>query len=155
MALDSGKYYVGDLCYVLKEQHGFDWDDVLNATGCLGLYRPGTTEEIDPDETTGYFTYKGVKFFSSKTAYGDGTYRDQRGREYWVDAGLIGAFPLDQLGDKPDTEGGQVVDFAFKVSCRVCDEDGVIQIGDLRIDTDPAWDEDDDWGDEDEDEDGY
>ena len=44
--LKAGKYYVGDLCYVLDEDNGFDWDTVLHDTGFLGMFKPGTKEDI-------------------------------------------------------------------------------------------------------------
>ena len=140
--LKAGTYYVGNLCYVLTEKNGFSWGSVLDETGYLGCYKPGTEERIDRDETTGYFEYNGVKFFSSSTAYGDGTYEDQQGRAYDVDAGLIGAFPLSALPEGAAEEIrrqglGHVIEFHSDFSCRTCDDGGVIRIGDLRIDTDP------------------
>ena len=148
--LKAGTYYVGDLCYVLTEEHGFDWCAILEETGYLGLYKPGTDERLDSDETTGYFEHKGVKFFSSGTAYGDGCYRDQQGRGYDVDAGLIGCFPMDALpegaAEAIEKNGlGHVIEFQRDFSCHTCDGEGVIEIGQVRIDTDPEDDEDYCW----------
>lgn len=148
--LKAGTYYVGDLCYLIGDENGWSWSEVLDATGFLGLYRPGTEERLDPDENTGYFTHKGVKFFSSNTAYGDGSYYDEEGRRYYVDAGLIGCFPLDALPEgagKVGTTafgGGQIVVFEHDFSCHTCDDedDGAITIGHVRIETDPSEDED-------------
>lgn len=147
--MKAGTYYVGDLCYILSEENGFDWGRVLDETGYLGCYKPGTCERLDRDERTGYFSYEGVKFFSSSTAYGDGSYRDEQGNEYDVDAGLIGCFPLDALpkgAAKAGTtafRGGQVIEFERDFSCRVCDGNGTITIGHVRIDTDPDDDDED------------
>ena len=117
--LAAGKYYVGDLCYVLGDKNGFDWGRVLSETGFLGHYAPGTKDRLDPDENTGRFRLKGAKFFSSSTAHGDGCYPDDEGRQYGVDAGLIGCFPMSALGDNPQTDGGHVVEFAAPFDCSV------------------------------------
>jgi hypothetical protein len=127
--LEAGNYYVGDLCYVLGDQNGFDWGDVLKSTNCLGL-------ELEPRCETRYFTYKNTKFFCSPTMYGDGEYRDQNSRSYGVDAGIIGCFPMSKLPEDANTNGGQVVAFADDFDCDECDEiDGIIRIGHLHINT--------------------
>ena len=146
--LKAGKYYVGDLCYVLREENGFDWDDILETTGYLGIFVPGTNQRLDRDETTGYFHYRGVKFFSSSTAYGDGSYYDEEGREYGVDAGLIGCFPLDALPAGADTNDGHVVNFPRDFSCHTVDKDGRIEIGNLVIETSETYEEEDDYDEE-------
>ena len=46
--LAAGKYYVGDLCYVLTEKNGYDWDDVLDKTDTLN---------------NGEHVYNGVRLF--------------------------------------------------------------------------------------------
>ena len=144
--LKAGKYYVGDLCYIIgKDRNGWDWGTVLDETGYLGLYQPGTEERLDDDETTGYFRHGGVKFFSSSTHSGDGTYKDKQGREYWVDAGLIGCFPMENLPKGIDTQGGQVVEFESDFSCCTVDDDGVIEIGNVKIDTDPTEEDEGCW----------
>jgi len=54
----------------------------------------------------------GVRFAVSSTAYGDGTYQDQQGRDYPVDAGLIGCIRVEDVYD-PEwyLEGMQTVEF--------------------------------------------
>ncbi len=126
-----GKYYVGDLCYVLSEKNGYDWDHLLAQTNCLQL------DERHPRSDKGVFEYHGTTFFSSRTAWGDGRFWDGEGRWYGVDAGLIGCFPVGALGDKPAIYGGHVVEFSQEFLCSVCDEDGDIHIGHLSIKTDP------------------
>ena len=148
--LKAGKYYVGDLCYVLGDRNGWDWMKLLDATGYLGCKDPVTGDRLDKDETTGYFRHRGVKLFSSGTAYGDGSYRDQFGREYWVDAGLIGCVPMEALGEDPEMSvtpgrGAHIVQFDWPFSCSVCDENGVIRIGNIEIDTDPREEEEECW----------
>jgi hypothetical protein len=121
--LKAGKYYVGDLCYVLGDKNGYDWMEVLESTNYLR-------------SKDGMFSYRGVKFFSSSTMYGDGYYPDNEGRGYGVDAGLIGCFPIAALEDRDGIGDGHVVTFEKDFDCLICDEsDGVIQIGRLAIQT--------------------
>ena len=130
MTMPAGKYYVGDLCYVMHEC----WDEVCDLTisnnQCL----------------TGEFTMKdGVRFATYGTEHGDGEYQDQDGRKYSVDAGAIGCIRIEDI-DKTDyvgvgsnfIEGGQIIDFPqdFETSSK----DGVIVFGNITIDTDPKED---------------
>ena len=130
MTMPAGKYYVGDLCYVMHER----WDEFCNltisGTECL----------------TGEFTMKdGTRFAVYSTKWGDGEYLDQDGRKYLVDAGLIGCVRvadidmMDYAGEQSNfLEGGQVLDFfnEFETSSK----DGVIIFGAVAIDTDPKED---------------
>ena len=79
-------FYVGDICYALNEQV---YDDVWGGAGYKdGIHEvPGT----------------GHKFAVAGTAYGDGTYIDDAGREYGVDAGNIGLVAGEIV---EDTQGG-------------------------------------------------
>ena len=143
--LPGGRYYVGDLCYLL----GDFWDEVCAATGVLGIYRVGTTDRLPKKERTGSLTWRGIPFFCSHTAYGDGVYSDDSGRTYWVDAGSIGCFPLSpelhMPGEAP--RGGHYIDFPEDFTCRLVNDRGTIRIGRVRIET-AGSDEDDEWGDE-------
>jgi hypothetical protein len=95
-----GKYYIGDLCYVLG-------DDVYDTIfGGLGGYDSGLYQEKGTDRF----------FFVDGTAYGDGLYHDSTGREYGVDAGIIGICPAS-LMDKDDG-GGQMHEFTEPVVCK-------------------------------------
>ena len=132
--MPAGKYYVGDLCYVM---HG-EWDEVC------GLFFKDRT---DHGCNEGVFTLKdGRKFASFNTAYGDGEYRDEQGRKYGVDAGLIGCIQMldvDLLNPSNLTRGGQVIDFPYEFV--VSKSAGVITIGNVRIDTDSDGDYDYDY----------
>lgn len=94
-----GTYYVGDLCYVMHPQ----WKEVCNlmfATDGGGVLN-------------GEFNLaNGVRFAVSSTAYGDGTYQDRQGRNYPVDAGLIGCIRVEDVYD-PEwwLEGVNVIEF--------------------------------------------
>lgn len=83
-------FYVGDICYALGEDvyHGF-WGDVCG-------FEPGHyTLPADHPK------YPGLSFAVSNTAYGDGTYHDNYGRTYCVDAGVIGLVPLELVSEDP------------------------------------------------------
>lgn len=128
IVMPAGKYYVGDLCYVM---HG-EWDE------CCGLFFDG---HIGHGVNEGLFTLKdGRKFASFNTQWGDGTYYDEARRAYCVDAGLIGCILADSIDyfselewGENDTSGGQVIDFAHDFEVRK--ENGVLYFGDVRIDT--------------------
>ena len=81
-----GTYYVGDLCYVMHPQ----WKEVCNLMfACDGNY------VLDGE----FNLANGVRFALHSTAYGDGTYQDQEGRDYPVDAGLIGCIRVEDVYD--------------------------------------------------------
>ena len=133
--LPAGKYYVGDLCYVMHQE----WDEVCS------LFFKGRN---DHGCNEGIFKLKdGRQFVSYNTKYGDGGYYDQFGNEYGVDAGLIGCIALKDIDltmDENSTDGGQIIEFKhdFTVQGRQDgtsrnDWDGVIKIGHIVIETDP------------------
>jgi len=140
--MKAGKYYVGDLCYVMHDA----WHEFCELT---------IEDHVCKD---GQFTLKdGREFAFRQTAYGDGTYTDQLGRMYYVDAGLIGCILYDDIDftdELNDTKGGQVIEFTedFEVEY----DSGLISFGsDLLIETDPDSDDDEyenhDWDDDEED----
>lgn len=97
--MQAGKYYVGDLCYIMTEA---EWDEFLDLT-CEG-----------PRINDGEFQFKdGRRFASYSTMYGDGSYADQHGNEYGVDAGLIGCIRIEDIsGEKIEgIECGAVHEF--------------------------------------------
>ena len=80
--MKAGTYYVGDLCYVM---HG-EWDEFCNLTIVGQKVLDGEFNLAD-----------GRRFATFTTQWGDGTYQDQQGREYSVDAGLIGCIALENI----------------------------------------------------------
>lgn len=99
--MEAGRYYVGDLCYVLHEV----WDEVCSLT----FDKQGRM--LDGE----HYLKDGRKFALYSTKYGDGTYRDTQGRSYPVDAGCIGCIlevDIDLKNKENDIGGGQVIDFA-------------------------------------------
>jgi hypothetical protein len=129
--MKSGTYYVGDLCYVLHER----WDEVC---------------ELIIDEhrcLDGEFNLKdGTRFAIYGTAYGDGTYKDKSGKEYGVDAGSIGCVLLSNidLNNKENfLDGGNI--HTFEVDFYTGTQDGKIMFHTLSIDTDPVYDEEEEY----------
>lgn len=102
MTMPAGKYYVGDLCYVMHDE----WDEVC------GLF---FKDRDDHGCNEGEFTLKdGRRFVSYNTKYGDGCYFDQHGNEYGVDAGLIGCIRVEDIDltcDGNQLDGGNIVEF--------------------------------------------
>ena len=129
----AGKYYVGDLCYVINDKH---WDELGEKTNWF-----------QNDEQ---FEFKGKTVFVSHTAYGDGRFNDYQGREYFVDAGLIGVIPFDIIDDGKTGNGGQIIEFE-KDFYASCSDKGIFKIGNITIDTsneDEEEDEEEDYDDE-------
>lgn len=119
MKFPAGKYYVGDLCYVLSDR----WDEFCDLTIV-------NREVLDG----GFIMKDGTRFWTHTTMYGDGSYYDGQGREYGVDAGIIGVVSMDQIDKDPNClDGGQVVE--FKIPFEPYYASGVFQIGNIRIDT--------------------
>lgn len=123
MKLNKGLYYVGDPCYIFNES----WDKVLN--------------ETDFFENTNTLLF-GEKFIGGGTAHGDGSYFDNFGREYFVDAGLLSCLPISLLeidnvytvDQVKEREGFHIIEFTedFEVYC----DSGYFEFGHITIETD-------------------
>lgn len=132
--MPAGKYYVGDLCYVMTDK---EWDQFCSITIKGNQVLDGEFEMPD-----------GRKFATYGTAWGDGTYRDQFRNEYSVDAGLIGCILVDDIrAEKYENieSLGAIHEFAtdFVTGGGRGERNwsGTIQFGRVAIETDP--DEDD------------
>lgn len=134
--MPAGRYYVGDLCYVMHPQ----WDEfcALTISG--------------HSVADGEFTLKnGVRIATFCTMYGDGTYVDQFDGEYPVDAGLIGCIRVEDISDEEaDLELGTIVD--FEEDFEVSSENGTLYFGHIVIETGDTEDEYDEEYDEDDEE---
>jgi len=127
--LPPGTYWIGDPCYAIDDTAtpGL-WIELLESAG-----EDWGSKRIL--ETTG--------FTASGTASGDGTYEDQQGRTYPVDAGLIGATPATPGAETPWGMTEVTIDTDFTVAY---DEDGgTITIGPVTIETDPTYECDGLW----------
>lgn len=124
MRLPKGKYFIGDPCYCF----GDSWIKLLGEVNYFN------------EEDLHYF--KGYPLTAANTAYGDGTYFDQEGNLFHVDAGLIGVVPEELWEETPN--GGIVVEFEeeFEVDLSVDGVVGKFNIGGHVIDT--AFEEDED-----------
>ena len=102
MTFKAGVYYIGDPCYIMNRD---TWSDFCNLV---------FKNLFDQDEPK----FKDQLFFMTNPKYGDGTYYDNYGKEYFVDSGCIGIFP-EELIEK-EAVGGHIVIFDkdFKVDCK-------------------------------------
>lgn len=88
--LPQGKYYIGDLCYVMADGH---WDEFLELTA---LY-DSKGKLVEYEE--GFFEFKGYSVGWHGTEYGDGCYDANRigninkSMMCPVDSGTIGIIP--------------------------------------------------------------
>jgi len=128
--MPAGKYYIGDLCYVMTDD---EWREIcaiiIKGNQCLD----GEFELPD-----------GRRFAIYSTAYGDGEYYDQYGHTYSVDAGSIGCVRLDDIKyvDNFDQflDLGAILEFAEPFVTGK--QGGQLEFGHVVIDTDPEYDED-------------
>lgn len=127
MSMPAGKYYVGDLCYVLNREN--EWDQFCNITIQGNRVVDGEFEMPD-----------GRRFATYSTAYGDGEYFDGQGNSYGVDAGLIGCILMSDIPHVSEAEAakcGAVVE--FKNEFGTGSYEGTIFFGSVRIDTNPEY----------------
>lgn len=131
--MPAGKYYVGDLCYVMTDE---EWDKFCGITIKGNQCLDGEFEMPD-----------GRKFATYGTAWGDGCYKDQFGNKYSVDAGLIGCIRVEDIrAEKYDNiESLGTIhkfesDFVTGGGRGNRDWEGTIQFGRVAIETDPSGD---------------
>ena len=110
-------FYVGDICYSMyHELYDEFWGDQCG-------YDDGI--HTIPDDSIVPGT-AGFKFAVASTAWGDGTYKDEDGREYPVDAGVIGVLPLELVNFNYYTDGGHI--FELPGSCEFEEYCGIFKI---------------------------
>ena len=134
--MTAGTYYVGDLCYVLDSR----WDEFCKLTIDGYTVKDGVFTMAD-----------GTVFATFGTTYGDGCYMDEQGREYPVDAGLIGCVKVESVDKDAKLSLGNV--HTFESDFDVYSDGQVITFGDVSIDTDPSFEDEDDYQDYDHDDD--
>ena len=125
--MKAGTYYIGDLCYVMHPE----WDEFCSLT-------INGNNVLD-----GEFNLKdGRRFATFTTKYGDGTYFDEQGYEYPVDAGLIGCINVKDItpSELENLGSGRVIEFVQDFS--TFSAGGVLRFGSVVIDTDPVEEED-------------
>ena len=130
--MQAGKYYVGDLCYVLDDD---EWDQVCARTIQGKSFADGEFELDD-----------GRKFAIYGTSWGDGGYQDYYGNEYSVDSGSIGCIKVEDIKDEKYVnllDFGAIVefetDFVTDGGRGTKGWNGIIQFGRIAIETDPVY----------------
>ena len=170
--LPAGTYYIGDPCYAIGTPDYY-WSNLCkvmadeeshNETAKWNKDKKGKKDLENYGLMVSNPSKKDKKFYDIAiygTAYGDGSYDDMIGTStdtYWVDAGIIGAIPVEAIPKNKKTRvtrphgrvwfiaGGHFVKFDEEVHCYT---DGrFLHFGNsskhIKIDTDPPGDETDD-----------
>jgi hypothetical protein len=125
VTVPAGQYVLGDPCYAVPYE---DWDGLL--TSC-DFFR-------NPIGSVGAF-----KVLAFGTQWGDGCYAGSNGKEYPVDAGLIGLVPIELVEDLTEHHDN-IVTFNKSTVCST-NGDGKLRFGHIVIDTDPAEGDENDW----------
>ena len=131
MTMPAGKYYIGDLCYVMHPE----WKE------CCGLFFPYVPGQPEGRGRDGEFALKdGRRFANFRTAWGDGTYRSNINTEHSVDSGSIGCIRVEDIRDNTydniETLGAVVeFDQPFEVS----EDAGMLTFGHVQIETNPEY----------------
>ena len=123
----AGQYVIGDPCYAVPDD---DWLPLL--------------ESCDYFKSPIGYVKDGIQKFAVLafgTKWGDGCYRGTDGREYGVDAGLLGLVPVEIVKDLSEHEGF-IVTFNKPTLC-MDDGSGKLRFGHIVIDTDPVEEEED------------
>ena len=119
-----GKYVLGDPCYCFPNHE--DWIALGDSCGWF------------EDSPVGIITFNGTTYnvLGFHTRYGDGTYNDNQGNRYPVDAGMIGLVPYELAssnGTEFNEELHQLIEFKHGAICT--SNDGDLWFGKYHIDT--------------------
>jgi hypothetical protein len=130
--MPAGKYYVGDLCYVMHPEWDQVCDLILKDGGCL------EGEFNLPD---------GRRFAMFNTAWGDGVYGSNAG-QHCVDSGSIGCIRIDDISESERNFDemhrlGAIVDFPNEFRTKT-DNEGQLTFGHVVVETNDIDDEEDD-----------
>lgn len=132
--LPAGEYWVGDPCNAVPEHEWGSW-----LTDAYGGQDGNLVSVLLAD-------VQGKPVLGIGTSRGDGVYYDQLGYEYMVDAGLIGAVPVELWTPTPTRQepfGMHYFRFMQDVICR--NLGGTIDIGHVSIQTNPPAEEEEDY----------
>lgn len=113
VVVPKGAYILGDPCYVVPNE---DWGALLASCNIFN----------EPVGSVGDF-----KVLAFGTKWGDGSYPDNKGNHYSVDAGLIGLVPVAYA--TLDWKDSTLVMFENATLCT--NDDGILKFGDYIIDT--------------------
>jgi hypothetical protein len=144
--LAAGTYLVGDPCYAFDNDNpnGDTWMEWLN----------DAWKDVDANRVRILDgRVRGMRIAASGTEHGDGTFGDQFGNSYGVDAGLIGAVHVGFLANLYPSLAGKTDEqleeltgmkvFQFEKPFHVSYEDGVVSVGHVNVDTNGWYGEDD------------
>lgn len=132
----AGAYYVGDPCYAFD---GEQWDALLESNDVFDT-PVGTLVVPHPTKPGKTRTVHVVAF---GTMHGDGLYSDDKGREYGVDAGLIGLVPAWFAAANAERLPADATFVVFHKATDCTAEGGLLTFGNIAIHTDPAYDAED------------
>ncbi len=128
----SGKFYIGDPCYVLSDDIYYGvWDDKYN-------FKDGQI-----------YCEDGLAFIVHGTAWGDGEYDGTNGKSYGVDSGTLAVIPIELVSKEDGLEYGSV---ETSNAAELEYEDGLFKFKfddhTVEVDTDPSemYDSDEDDG---------
>lgn len=98
----NSKLFFGDPCYVLSEE---DYQSAV-------IDNPDVTNKEQPEGVEGRDAEDNVVTVFCDTKYGDGVYPSKSGKDFAVDAGILGVSLITEDEDNIDTlnDLGQVVD---------------------------------------------
>lgn len=136
--IPAGRYWIGDPCYAIESPEM--WMGWLYAADFESV---ASRWSLDAPVEIGNDAFRVIAF---STAYGDGQYGDEHGHLFPVDAGLLGAVPLELIelqgfdSEKMDwlMAAGIVVEFTEETVCGVDDfkDQHIITFGrDIHIET--------------------
>ena len=131
MTMPAGRYYIGDLCYVMHPE----WDEAC------ALFFPTNQSGRGVE---GEFTLQdGRRFASFGTAFGDGEYYNNMGTSHLVDSGSIGCIRMEDIQD--DTYNnldflGVITEFDQPFEVEKIGR-GLLKFGHVEIETDPVYDD--------------
>ena len=131
MTMPAGRYYIGDLCYVMHPE----WDEVC------ALFFPTNQSGRGVE---GEFTLRdGRRYASFGTAFGDGEYYNNMGTSHCVDSGSIGCIRIEDIRDDECSNLevlGAIVEFTEPFEVEKVGR-GLLKFGHVEIETDPVYDE--------------
>jgi hypothetical protein len=127
----AGEYYIGDLCYVMHAE----WLEVCD------LMFTDADDMVEGELTLS----DGRNIFLASTAYGDGTYNDNKGNYYPVDSGSIGVIAVQDISDadRENISSGAV--HTFETEFNIIAQAGLFDFGGVVIDTAYEDSEDDEY----------
>jgi len=143
MHIKCKQLFIGDICYALRDDKYYGVWGKSKEEG--GMYY---SDGVIADKEATYAIAVG-------TAYGDGSYFDDYGCNYGVDAGVLGVSNMDYLREDDSTYCGFILNLPCedietevsydegKINIVVYDDEGNL-LFDRIIDTDPKEDEDED-----------